>query len=290
MTADSAHGALPVAAMLVAILSVNLGASFAKRLFPVFGVALTTELRLLVGALLLVPLLRPWRLRLPPRAWGPIALLGAVIAAMNFVFYSAVQRIPLGIAVALEFTGPLVVAAVASHRAVHLLWIALAALGVVLLLPLTHTAGPLDLIGVLLALLAACCWAGYMVLAQRVGGAWGDQVIALAIAWGAVLFLPVMLVQAHPVAFTLPQARDALLVGVFSSALPFSLEMYALTRMPARVYGTLTSLEPAVGALMGFMILHELPAVLQVAGIVAVTAASVGTAATARGEKARPDG
>jgi inner membrane transporter RhtA len=165
--------------------------------------------------------------------------------------------------------------------------VALAALGVVLLLPLTHSAAALDLTGVLFALLAACGWAAYMVLAQRVGGAWGDRVIALAIAFGAVLFLPVTLIRAHPVPFTLVQAGDALLVGAFSSALPFSLEMYALTRMPTRVYGTLTSLEPAVGALVGFLILHELPTLLQLAGIVAVTAASVGTAITARSELAR---
>jgi inner membrane transporter RhtA len=275
--------------MLVAILSVQLGASFAKHLFPVFGVELTTQLRLCVGALLLVPVLRPWRLPLTPRALGSIALLGAVIAGMNFLFYSAVQRIPLGIAVALEFTGPLVLAAVSSHRPLHLLWVALAALGVVLLLPVTHSAAALDLTGVLFALLAACGWAAYMVLAQRVGGALGDSVIALAIASGALLFLPVTLMRAHPVAFTPGEIGDALLMGVFSSALPFSMEMYALTRMSTRVYSTLTSLEPAVGALIGFMVLHELPTMLQLAGIVAVTAASAGTAVTAR-RQAVPEG
>jgi inner membrane transporter RhtA len=261
---------------------VQLGASFAKQLFPVFGVELTTQLRLAVGALLLLPVLRPWRLRLPLRALGSIALLGAVIAGMNFMFYSAVQRIPLGIAVALEFTGPLVLAAVTSHRPLHLVWVALAAAGVVLLLPLSHSAAALDLTGVLFALLAAGGWAAYTVVAQRVGGAWGDSVIALAIAFGALLFLPVTLIRAHPVAFTPVLIGDALLVGVFSSALPFATEMYALTRMPTRVYGTLTSLEPAVGALMGFVILHELPTLLQLAGIVAVTAASAGMAVTSR--------
>jgi inner membrane transporter RhtA len=276
-------------AMLVAILSVQLGAGFAKHLFPVLGVELTTELRLCVGALLLLPLLRPWRLSLPQRAWVSIVLLGAIIGGMNFVFYSAVQRIPLGIAVAIEFTGPLVLAAVTSHRPLHLLWVGLAALGVALFLPLSHAAPALDLTGVLLALAAACGWAAYMVLAQRVGGAWGDSVIALAIASGAVLLLPVTLVRAHPVPFTLAHMRDALLVGVLSSAVPFSLEMYALTRMPTRVYGTLASLEPAVGALMGLIVLHELPTMLQLAGIVAVTAASVGMAVSARRE-AVPEG
>lgn len=282
------HSPLPLIAMLISILSVQAGAGFAKRLFPAFGVELTTELRLFIGALLLMPLLRPWRQALPARAWGPIALLGAVIAAMNYTFYSAVQRIPLGIAVALEFLGPLVLAAVTSHRAVHLLWVGLAALGVVLLLPLSSGAAHLDPTGVLLALVAACGWAAYMVVAQRVGGRWGDTVIALAIAIGAVVFLPVALLRGHPVAFTAGNVGDAFLVGLFSSAVPFSLEMYALTRMHTRVYGTLTSLEPAVGALMGLLMLHELPTALQMAGILAVTCASVGTTFSARREVA-PD-
>jgi inner membrane transporter RhtA len=198
-----------------------------------------------------------------------------------------VQRIPLGIAVALEFTGPLALAALTSHRAVHLLWIGLAAIGVVLLLPLSHAAPALDPIGVLLALVAAACWALYMVLAQRVGGAWGDEVIALAIGFGALAILPVALMSAPHFSFTPLQLRDAFMVGLFSSALPFSLEMYALTRMHARVYGTLTSLEPAVGALAGLVLLHELPSTLQTAGIAAVVAASIGTAVSARSEVAR---
>jgi inner membrane transporter RhtA len=278
---------LPAAALLVAIVSVQFGASFAKRLFPVYGVALTTELRLSVGALLLIVLLRPWRLRLPLRAWPWIALFGVVIGGMNFIFYSAMQRIPLGIAVALEFTGPLVLAALTSHRAVHLLWIGLAALGVALLLPLSHASPSLDLIGVGLALCAAACWAMYMLLAQRVGGAWGEEVIALAMGFGALAILPVTLLSAPKFSFTPAQLSDALMVGVFSSALPFSLEMYALTRMHTRVYGTLTSLEPAVGALAGLVMLHELPSALQLAGIAAVVAASVGTAISARTELAR---
>jgi inner membrane transporter RhtA len=286
VTAARRSGTLPVTALLLCILSVQFGAGFAKHLFPVYGVALTTELRLCVGALLLLPVLRPWRLQLPLGSWPWIALFGALIGAMNFAFYSALQRIPLGIAVALEFTGPLVLAAMTSHRPGHLLWIGMAALGVVLLLPLTHTAPALDVIGVLLALLAACCWAMYMLLAQRVG-VWGDEVIALALGFGALAVLPVTLAGAPHFAFTPAQLGDALMVGVFSSALPFSLEMYALTRMPTRVYGTLTSLEPAVGALMGLVILHELPTPLQAAGIAAVVAASVGMAISARTELAR---
>ena len=270
---------LPLAALLAAMLSVQLGAGFAKRLFPEFGVELTTELRLAVGAMLMLPLLRPWRLRLPWRAWPSIVLFGAVIGSMNLVFYLAVQRIPLGIAVALEFTGPLALAALTSRRALHLVWVGLAAAGVLLLLPLSHFAQALDNAGVLLALGAGALWALYTLLAQRIGGAWGTPTIALAISIGAVVLLPVTLVRSHHFVFTPGRMGEALAVGLFSSALPFSLEMFALTRMSTRVYGTLTSLEPAVGALMGFLVLHELPTALQLAGIAAVMAASVGTAA-----------
>jgi inner membrane transporter RhtA len=265
-----------VAALLAAIVSVQLGAGFAKRLFPQFGVELTTELRLSVGALLLLLMLRPWRLSLPWRVWPSIVLFGAVLGSMNLLFYLAIQRIPLGIAVALEFTGPLTLAAVTSHRAIHLVWVGLAALGVLLLLPLSHSAAALDSTGVLLALGAAAGWAWYTVLAQRIGGVLGTPVIALAIAVGAVLMLPVALVRGHHFAFTWSEMGDALVVGVLSSAVPFSLEMFALTRMPTRVYGTLTSLEPAVGTLMGLLLLQELPSAQQLVGVVAVIAASVG--------------
>jgi inner membrane transporter RhtA len=273
---------MPLAALLVAIVSVQLGAGFAKGLFPVFGVELTTALRLCVGALLMLPVLRPWRLRLPGRAWPAILLFGAVIGGMNLLFYSALQRIPLGIAVALEFTGPLGLAAVTSHRVVHLLWVGLAALGVLLLLPLPHSAHALDLTGVLLALGAGGAWALYTILAQRIGGLWGTPVIALAIAAGAALLLPVALVRAPHLLFTPSDVLNTLMVGVLSSAIPFSLEMFALTRMSTRIYGTLTSLEPAVGTLMGLLVLQEFPTALQLAGIGAVMAASVGTAISRR--------
>lgn len=278
--AGGRDGAL--AALLVVIVSVQFGASFAKRLFGELGVELTTELRLCVGAAVLLPLLRPWRLKLPRRAWPGVILLGAVIGSMNLLFYSALQRIPLGVAVALEFTGPLALAAFTSHRLIHLLWVALAALGVLVLVPLSHSAQALDVTGVLLALGAGVAWALYTVVAQRVGGAWGTPVVALAITAAAVLLLPAALLGSHPWVFTPAQMGDALVVGVFSSAIPFSLEMFALTRMPTRVYGTLTSLEPAVGTLMGLLVLRELPTPVQLAGIAAVTAASIGTAVSAR--------
>ncbi|HTY49683.1 MAG TPA: EamA family transporter [Steroidobacteraceae bacterium] len=264
------------------IFSVQFGAGFAKRLFPLFGVEMTTALRLCVGALLLLPVLRPWRLRLPRRAWPAILLFGAVLAGMNLSFYLAIQRIPLGIAVALEFTGPLTLAALTSRRPIHLLWVGLAALGVLLLLPLSHSAPSLDLTGVLLALGAACAWALYTVLGQRIGAAWGTPVITFSMAAGGLLLLPVALLRPHHFGFAPRELGDALMVGLFSSALPYPLELFALARISTRAYGTLTSLEPAVGTLMGLLVLRELPTAVQLAGIAAVVAASVGTTTAGR--------
>jgi inner membrane transporter RhtA len=244
---------LPFAAMLVTIVSVQFGAAFSKQLFPVLGVERTTFLRLGLGALMLAPILKPWKM-----------------------------RVPLGIAVALEFIGPFGLAIAFSHRRMDLLWVALAMAGLWLLLPLSqafHAHAPaLDGLGVMFALCAACCWAAYSLLARRIGNSQGPAIVALAMVIAALLILPLAAVQPGPIIITAHVALAAVVMALFSSALPFSLEMIALTAMPTRVYGTFTSLEPAVATLMGLMLLRELPTAAQLAGIAAVVAASVGTA------------
>src|ERR1700744_5434817 len=161
---------LPFAALLVAMVSVQFGAAFSKQLFPVLGVERTTFLRLAVGALLLAPILKPWRMRVQRREWRLLLLYSAVLGCMNLFFYLAVQRVPLAIAVALEFIGPLSLAIGFSHRRVDLLWVALAITGLALLLPISQAfhqgVPPLDGLGVLFALLAACLWAAYSLLAR----------------------------------------------------------------------------------------------------------------------------
>ncbi len=209
-------------------------------------------------------------------------LFSGLLGAMNLCFYLAVQRIPLGIAVALEFIGPLGLAVCLSHRRRDLVWVALAIFGLVLLLPIVqafHRDTPaLDVMGIVFALLAAACWAAYSLVARRIGNSQGKGVIALAMIIAAVLVLPAAIVQPGTISITPALVGAAVVMALFSSALPFSLEMIALTGMPTRVYGTFTSLEPALGTLMGLIVLRELPTTTQLVGIAAIIAASLGTA------------
>lgn len=274
--------ALPITALLGAMVSIQIGAAFAKGLFPLVGAQGTTTLRLVVGALMLAAVLRPWRVRPSRAVWPWLAAYGVTLAAMNLLFYAALSTIPLGIAVALEFSGPLLVATLASRRASDFAWIALAIGGILLLSPFAHSNGAIDPTGVILALAAGGCWALYIVFAQKAGAELGGQTTAWGIAIAAVLALPFGVAQAGSALVAPSILVSAVIVGLFSSALPFSLEMAALTRMPARLYGTLTCLEPALGALMGFLFLHEVLSGLQCAGIAAVIAAAFGAAVTTK--------
>jgi inner membrane transporter RhtA len=273
---------LPIFALLGAMVSIQLGATFAKGLFPLVGAQGTTTIRLVVGALMLIAVLRPWQVR-PSRATLPwLVGYGVTLCALNLLFYAALARIPLGVAVALEFSGPLLVATLSSRRASDFAWIALAVAGIVLLSPFVRSPVPLDPIGVMLALAAGGFWALYIVLAQRAGAELGTRSTAYGMAIAAVLVLPFGVAQAGTELLAPHILVGALLVGLFSSALPFWLEMVALTRMPARIYGTLTCLEPGLGALAGFVFLHETLAAPQIAGIVAVIIAAFGAALTSR--------
>ena len=269
---------LPFAALLVAIVSVQFGAAFAKQLFPVTGVERATCLRLTLGALLLAPVLKPWRMRVGAREWPLLLAYSAVLGGMNLTFYLAVQRIPLGIAVALEFIGPLGLAISLSHRRIDLLWVALAIIGLLTLLPLSSHGPAVDPVGVMFALAAAALWATYSLLARRIGTQQGTAIIGLAMAIAALMVLPFAAWQPESITITSHLVIVVLIVAIFSSALPFPLELFALTGMPIRVYGTFTSLEPALGTLMGLLVLRELPSAVQLAGIAAIVAASLGAA------------
>lgn len=261
-------------------MSIQYGATFAKTLFPVLGPEGTTAARLAVGAVMLAVILRPWRARPSRQVWPWLVAYGLTLAAMNLLFYAALKTIPLGVAVALEFSGPLLVASLSSRRPTDFLWVGLAVAGITLLSPLTQAQNALDPWGVAFALAAGGCWALYIVLAQKAGGELGSQATAIGILIAAMIALPFGISQAGSALIDPSNWGGALAVGLFSSALPFWLEMVALTRMPARVYGTLTCLEPAVGALMGFVLLGEKLSTIQCAGIAAVIAAAMGAALT----------
>jgi inner membrane transporter RhtA len=269
--------ALPLGALAVAMISVQIGAALVKGLFPVAGVAGATALRLGFAALILAVAWRPWRLRPSAREARSLLIYGVAMGCMNFCFYSALSRIPLGIAVALEFTGPLAVAIAASHRAADYLWVALGALGLIALLPLGHQS--ISTVGILFALGAGVCWALYIVFGQKAGAAHGGITTAMGTAVAAVVVAPIGVVQAGGSLFQPAILPTALGVAILSSALPYSLEMFALTRIPTRTFGVLMSAEPALGALSGLMFLHERLSVIQWAAIASIMAASAGSAA-----------
>jgi inner membrane transporter RhtA len=241
-----------------------------------------TALRVTLAALSLLAVWRPWRAPPGRREWPWIAAYGVSLGVMNLLFYMAIARIPLGVAVALEFTGPLVVAMAGSRRPVDFLWVALAAIGVALLSPLLRLASPLDTAGILYALAAGACWAGYILFGQKAGSGGPGSAAALGMLVAAVVALPSGAAVSGLRLLDPAVLPAALGVAVLSSALPYSLEMFALSRMPRRVFGISVSLEPALGALAGLAVLHERLAASQLAAIACVIGASVGSAATAR--------
>ncbi len=273
---------LPVGALIGAMLSIQYGATLAKGLFPAIGAQGTTALRLFVAALMLGVTMRPWRAR--PRARVLPALLGygASLGAMNLSFYMSLRTVPLGIAVSIEFLGPLAVATISSRRRVDLVWIGLALSGILLLSPAARGVGSLDAVGVAFAAAAGVFWGLYVVFGQRAGASLGAQTAALGMVIAAVFVVPIGLLHAGGALLAPPVLLSALAVGLFSSAIPYSLEMVALTRLPATVYGTLTSVEPALGALAGLVILGEHLSVQQWAGIGVVVVAALGAAASMR--------
>jgi inner membrane transporter RhtA len=283
---------LPVGALLTSVLSFQLGAVLAKQLFPLVGAEGATAIRLGLGALILWVWRRPWR-RLPERrGWIPLVGYGLTLGLMNLFFYKALRTLPLGIAVALDFLGPLAVALFGSRRALDLVWVALAVAGLALLLPYRGDVHALDPAGVLYALIAAVGWALYILLGRRAGAAFGGDAVALGTAVGALVTVPVGIAHAGALLFSVSTRPLAAGLALLSSALPYSLEMYALTQLPARTVGILFSLEPAVAALLGLVFLSEHLSGLQWLAVAAIILASAGAVLGARApkpESASPD-
>jgi inner membrane transporter RhtA len=271
-----------VGVLLIAMASYQCGAAIAKMLFPVVGAQGATAYRLVLAAVILLVLRRPWRSRHAQSnkrvLWG----YGLSISVMNLVFYLALQRIPLGIAVAVEFTGPLALALFHSRRWLDVVWIGLVVIGLVLLLPTGHAPTRLDPIGVFYAWAAGVGWACYIVLGQKAGAVYGTDAVAWGTSVAALVAVPIGLAHAGHALFTPGLLLPALGIAILSSALPFTLEMMAMTRLPTRTFGTLLSLEPAFAALAGMIFLSEHLSLLQWFAIVAIIVASAGTVLSAR--------
>jgi len=274
--------ALAVGALLISMVSYQCGAALAKHLFPLVGAQGATAYRLGLSALILLLWRRPWRRSGGQRDWRALWGYGLSMGAMNLVFYMALRTIPLGIAVALEFTGPLALALFGSRRPIDFVWIALVVAGLALLLPLRAQAQALDPVGVMYALAAGVGWALYIVLGKKAGASHGRDAVTLGTSIGALLAIPFGVVHAGGALLSPVLLPYALGVAVLSSALPYSLEMVALTRLPARTFGTLLSLEPAIAAVAGAALLDQRLSLLQWMAIVAIIVAATGTALSVR--------
>lgn len=269
----------PISLVLVSIGSTQLGSALAKSLFAALSPMGMVFLRVGFAAVLLLIVWRQDLLVGNIRSnYRVLILFGLSLALMNLSFYMAVERIPLGIAVTLEFIGPLGVAIVNSRQVLDVLWVMLAAIGIILLAPVGGL--KLDLVGVALALLAGSFWAAYILFSARVGQVFpGGKGLALAMAVAAIILLPIG-VSAGGSALLKP---NVLLMGfgvaMLSSAVPYSLELEALRFLPVRVFGVLLSLEPVAAALMGFIVLGE---TLNLRAIMAILLVSVAAAGASR--------
>jgi inner membrane transporter RhtA len=274
----AAGAAPPTSLVLLSIFSVQLGAAIAKGLFDQLGPAGTVFLRVGFAALVLLLL---WRPSLGGHARGGYlvaVVFGLALAAMNLSLYLALDRIPLGIAVTLEFVGPLGVAVAGSRRVLDLLWVALAAAGILLLAPL-NILGETDLdpAAVALAFLAGCFWAAYILLSARTGSVFpGGTGLVIALCVATVALVPVG-IAGGGVSLLDPELLLAgFAVAMLSSAIPYSFELEALRKLPARVFGVLMSLEPAVAALVGFVVLGETLGLRAITAVLLVTVAAIG--------------
>ncbi|MBS1205668.1 MAG: threonine transporter [Proteobacteria bacterium] len=275
---------LPVLVLLIAMISIQGGASLAKSLFPLVGAPGVTALRLALGTIILAIVFKPWRLRFTREQRLPLLFYGLSLGGMNYMFYLSIQTIPLGIAVALEFTGPLAVALFSSRRPVDFIWVIFAVLGLWYLLPLGENVSHVNLSGAAFALGAGACWAIYILCGQRAGEEHGPATVALGSLIAAIVFVPLGALQSGELLWHWSILPLGIVVAVLSTALPYSLEMIALTRLPTRTFGTLMSMEPAMAAISGMVFLGETLALQQVLALMAIVIASMGSTLTLRRE------
>ncbi|MEN3274698.1 MAG: inner rane transporter RhtA [Massilia sp.] len=278
------HGFVPALAILASMISVNVGAAFAKGLFPLVGSAGVTAVRVGLAAILLLAFWRPWR-RLPslPDARN-LLVYGLMLGCMNLTIYAAFARIPIGVAIAIEVTGPLALVLLSSRRPRDIAWVACAAVGLWLLSPLYGGgagSAALDPVGVAWALAAGFCWAMYIVFGKRVSTLEGGHAVAWGMLAASLCTVPVGVAQAGGALFAPAVLAAGLAVAVLSSILPYSLEMMALSRLPRRLFGILVSAGPAIGALAGWAVLGERLSTVQWVAIGLIIGATGGSAATA---------
>lgn len=272
--------------LFIAMISMQSSGSLAKILFNQFPVLTVSAMRLFLGALVLALIFRIWKINFKQVNWHAILSYGIALAGMNALFYLSIDRLPLGIAVSFEFIGPLGVALYHARQKYDLIWVGLAILGLVLLFPFDQATQTLDPLGIFLALSAGACWAVYIVSGQKPSGISGNHTVCLGMFVGMLCIMPVAIFLGMP-----HQVFEPFNLGIFlalailASALPFTLEMIALRSLTPLVFGTLTSLEPAIAALSGFIFLHEHLLWSQWLALTIIIGASVGCTITTQQAK-----
>lgn len=272
--------------LLIAMISMQSSGSFAKMLFDQFPIVTVSAMRLLLGALVLALIFKIWHVHFKQVKWKAIMSYGVALAGMNLLFYFAIDRIPLGIAVSFEFIGPLSVALFHARQKFDFIWVGLAILGLVLLFPFDQTAQALDPIGILLALGAGSCWALYIIAGQKPSGVSGNHTVCLGMFVGMCILMPIALFSGMPAMTFEPISLMYFLgLAILASALPFTLEMIALRNLSALSFGTLMSLEPAIAALSGFVFLGEHLLWTQWLALATIISASIGCTVTMQKRK-----
>jgi len=288
MSSSSSAGSLSarllaLACLILAMLSVQAGAAYAKHLFAAIGPEGTTGLRCGFSALVLLLFWRPWRGKLSSKAALAALFYGVSLGGMNLSFYMSLEYLPLGVSVAIEFTGPLLVALLSSRRPRDFLWIILALAGLAGLSPLRAGSAHLSTTGMLLALLAGGFWAAYIVFGKRVVRTMpGNRASALGMTVAALVTAPFAVHHAGTALLSPSVMSAAFLVSLLSSTIPYSLEMVSLKRMTAKTFSIVVSMEPAIAAASGWLINGEHLSPLQLACMAALTVASLGCTATNR--------
>lgn len=283
------HSAVPYLALGGAMVMFCAGTSLAKQLFPLVGAPGTVAYRVGFSAVILLALFRPWRRPLTRPDLFATMRYGAALGLMNLSFYLALQTIPMGAAIAIEFLGPLSVAMLHSRRPIHFAMVGLAATGLALLLPGSLSHHPLDPRGVAFALCAALCWGCYILFGKRTAHLPAGQAVSLGMATAALLIVPIGIGEAGAALLTPSLIAVGIAAAAISSAIPYSLEMIALKKMPATRFSILLSGEPVVGALAGVVLLGERLTALQMLAIGLVVLASVVSVLAADRRPGMPD-
>ncbi|MET3028891.1 DMT family transporter [Flavobacterium sp. UW10123] len=271
----------PVPAVLLAIISVQFGAAIAKTLFPTIGAAGTASMRIGISAIILLLAYRTNLKTITAKQWKLVIPYGLSLGAMNLIYYFAIERIPIGLAVTLEFVGPLILAIAGSKRLVDYCWVLLAAIGILLIAP--WASDRLDFVGIICALLAGAFWSAYIVLGGKVSKIMNDgDAVTIGMLFAALLVLPFGFLESGLNNLTPKLFGMGIALALLSSAIPFTLEMNALGKLPPRTFSILMSLEPAAASICAFIFLKESLNIYEILAVVCVVIASAGSTLTAK--------